>query len=96
MRPVAGWSRGTPGKTRAKKGPMMRATAAMAPDFSPTARIPSHSVMIPASGSAMSITATRADSNVPSTTFLKTDGSPRMIHCASAARKPTRKKPAQM
>ena len=42
------------------------------------------------------MTATRADSNVPSTTFLKTVGSPRMTHWASAARKPTRKKAAQI
>src|SRR5436190_873363 len=56
MRPVAGWSFGTPWKMREKNGPMMRATKSMAPAFSPTARMPIQSVMTPASGRAMSIT----------------------------------------
>jgi hypothetical protein len=96
MSPLAGWSRGTPGKMRAKKGAMIRASASMAPAFSPSARIPIHSVMTPASGSAMSITANRAETNVPSTMRWKTSVSPRKIHCANAAAKPTMKKPAQM
>ena len=75
---------------------MRRATTSMRPAFSPIARIPIQSVITPARGSAMSITPRRADSKVPSTMRLKTSASPRKIHWASAATKPTMKKPAQM
>jgi len=58
--------------------------------------MPSQSVMTPASGRAMSITAILADEKVPSMMRLKISVSPRNSHCASAAMKPTRKKPVQM
>ena len=93
---MAGWSRGTPGKMREKNGAISFATKSMAPAFSPMARMPIHSVMMPASGSAMSITAKRADSKVPSTIRLNTSTSPRKIHCPSAATNATMKKPVQM
>ena len=96
MWPLAGWSRGTSGKMREKKGAMMRANKLMAPAFSPTFMMPSHRVMTPASGRAMSITAILAEEKVPSMMRLKISVSPRNSHCASAATKPTRKKPVQM
>ena len=96
MCPVAGWPLGTSGKMREKKGAMMRARKSMAPAFSPMRSMPSHSVMTPASGSAMSMTAARAEEKVPSTMRLNTSVSPMNSHCASAAAKPTRKKPDQM
>ena len=74
--PAAGWSFGTSGKIREKNGPMMRETAWTAPAFSATERNPSHSVMTPASGNAMSITAIFEDVKVPSTTVLKTSALP--------------------
>ena len=81
---------------REKKGAMRRATESMSPAFSPTARMPSHNVITPASGSAISITPVRAESNVPSMIRLKTSASPRINHWASAAANETTKKPAQM
>jgi hypothetical protein len=96
MWPVAGWFFGTSGKMREKSGEIQRAITSMAPAFSPIARMPSQNVITPASGNEMSITATFADSNVPSIIFLKIVVSPRKSHCASAARKPTMKNPHQM
>mgnify|MGYP006137027463 CR=1 FL=1 len=96
MWPVAGWSFGTSGKMREKNGEITFANQAMAPAFSPMFMMPSHSVITPASGRAMSITPMRAASKVPSMTFLKISVSPRKSHWAKAAAKPTRKKPDQM
>jgi hypothetical protein len=81
---------------REKNGEITFASQPTAPAFSPTFMMPSHRVITPASGRAMSITPILAASNVPSMMRLKISVSPRKIHWASAATKPTRKKPIQM
>ena len=94
--PAAGWLRGTCGKMREKNGPITLATNSMAPAFSPILSKPSHNVITPAKGSAMSMTAVLEALKVPSTMRLNTSTSPINNHCASAAENPTRKKPDQI
>ena len=96
MWPVAGWSFGISGKMREKKGAITFASQPTMPAFSPMFMMPSHKVITPASGRAISITPMRAVSKVPSMMRLKISVSPRNSHCSTAARKPTRKKPDQM
>ncbi len=96
MWPLAGWSFGTSGKMREKNGAIILAKRPIAPAFSPMFMMPSHKVITPASGRAMSITPVLADEKVPSMMRLKISLSPMKIHWMSAARKPTRKNPDQM
>ena len=49
MEPVAGWFRGTPGKSREKKGPTTRERMGTIPPLSPIFISPSHSDITPAS-----------------------------------------------
>ena len=82
MWPVAGWSFGTSGKMREKNGEMTLASQPTAPAFSPMFMMPSHKVITPASGSAISITPSLAESKVPSMMRLKISVSPRNSHCS--------------
>ena len=71
IEPMAGWSAGTSGNSQTMSGRRARASKATRPARSANRMMPSHSAMIPTSGSAVFITANSAISKLLSATALR-------------------------
>ena len=94
--PCTSWFLGMLGNSLAKNGPTILAMKFIAPAFSPMFIIPSHSVITPAKGRAMSMTAILDISNVLSIMRLNTSVSPMNTACIMATTKATMKNAIQM